>query len=119
MASYTVAWRLNGQVSYARISALLRVPPFNGLETIFDHFQCIRDRSVGKSVADNGGVNFVPAFAGLGAPHWDPEAQVSFMALLVGHSGAFGSSSLGRSRHADCRYLICDECGQQHAAGST
>lgn len=28
-----------------------------------------------RSVPDNGGVYFVPAFAGLGAPHWDPHAR--------------------------------------------
>jgi glycerol kinase len=28
-----------------------------------------------ESVADSGGVYFVPAFAGLGAPHWDPDAR--------------------------------------------
>ena len=28
-----------------------------------------------QSVADTGGVYFVPAFVGLGAPHWDPEAR--------------------------------------------
>jgi glycerol kinase len=32
------------------------------------------------SVADNGGVVFVPAFVGLGAPHWDPHAS----GLLIG-----------------------------------
>jgi len=31
--------------------------------------------AVAASVPDNGGVYFVPAFVGLGAPHWDPDAR--------------------------------------------
>ena len=39
------------------------------------------------SVADNGGVYFVPAFAGLGSPHWDPYARGAILGLTRG-SGA-------------------------------
>jgi glycerol kinase len=35
-------------------------------------------------VADNGGVYFVPAFAGLGAPHWDPYARGAILGLTRG-----------------------------------
>ena len=35
----------------------------------------VRRRGTGASVPDNGGVYLVPAFAGLGAPHWDPYAR--------------------------------------------
>ena len=40
------------------------------------------------SVADNGGVYFVPAFAGLGAPHWDAYARGSIFGLTRGTTGA-------------------------------
>ena len=36
------------------------------------------------SVADNGGVYFVPAFAGLGTPHWDQEARGTIIGLTRG-----------------------------------
>jgi glycerol kinase len=36
------------------------------------------------SVADNGGVYFVPAFAGLGSPHWDPYARGAIFGLTRG-----------------------------------
>jgi glycerol kinase len=36
--------------------------------------------ALAASVADNGGVVFVPAFVGLGAPHWDPHAS----GMLIG-----------------------------------
>jgi len=39
------------------------------------------------SVADNGGVYFVPAFVGLGAPHWDPFARGTITGLTGGSRG--------------------------------
>jgi glycerol kinase len=40
------------------------------------------------SVLDNGGVFLVPAFAGLGAPHWDPHARGAILGLTRGSSRA-------------------------------
>ena len=40
--------------------------------------------ALAASVPDNGGVVLVPAFAGLGAPHWDPYARGSMMGLTRG-----------------------------------
>lgn len=37
-----------------------------------------------KSVSDNGGVYFVPAFVGLGAPHWDSYARGSMIGITRG-----------------------------------
>ena len=42
--------------------------------------------SLAASVADNGGVYLVPAFAGLGAPHWDPYARGAILGLTRGSS---------------------------------
>ncbi len=39
-------------------------------------------------VPDNGGVYFVPAFAGLGAPHWDPNARGALLGLTRGTTAA-------------------------------
>ena len=41
-----------------------------------------------RSVEDNGGVYFVPAFVGLGAPHWEPEARGTIVGLSRGTTGA-------------------------------
>ena len=53
-----------------------------------DGLQIIRAASdieaLAASVPDNGGVYFVPAFAGLGAPHWDPYARGSIFGLTRG-----------------------------------
>ncbi len=40
------------------------------------------------SVPDGGGVVFVPALAGLGAPHWRPDARGAFLGLTLGASRA-------------------------------
>lgn len=39
--------------------------------------------SLAASVPDNGGVYFVPAFAGLGAPYWSPNARAAIMGLTA------------------------------------
>ena len=44
--------------------------------------------ALAQSVADNGGVYFVPAFAGLGSPHWDPFARGSISGLTRGSTSA-------------------------------
>ncbi len=46
-----------------------------------------------QSVVDTGGVYFVPAFVGLGAPHWDPEAR----GMIDGITGATGRAELARA----------------------
>lgn len=40
--------------------------------------------ALARSVTDNGGVYFVPAFAGLGSPHWDPYARGAILGLTRG-----------------------------------
>ena len=44
--------------------------------------------ALARSVPDNGGVTFVPAFTGLGAPHWDPSARGTLLGLTRGTSAA-------------------------------
>ncbi|MDG1490311.1 MAG: FGGY-family carbohydrate kinase, partial [Planctomycetota bacterium] len=44
--------------------------------------------SIAMSVEDTGGVVLVPAFAGLGAPHWDPAARAAILGMTRGTTGA-------------------------------
>ena len=44
--------------------------------------------ALAATVLDNGGVYVVPAFAGLGAPHWDPHARGAIVGLTHGSSRA-------------------------------
>ena len=45
-------------------------------------------RALAGSVPDSGGVSFVPAFAGLGSPHWDPNARGMISGLTRGTTAA-------------------------------
>ena len=86
----TIAWRLNGVTEYA-----LEGSVFIGGAVV----QWLRDQlgivssageieALAREVDDNGGVYFVPAFAGLGAPHWDPFARGVISGLTRGSNKA-------------------------------
>lgn len=86
----TVGWRVDGDVDY-----LLEGSVFMGGATV----QWLRDglgiikqssdvEALAASVPDSGGVMLVPAFTGLGAPHWDPYARGSLLGLTRGSTAA-------------------------------
>ena len=86
----TVAWRLAGQVTYA-----LEGSVFIGgavVQWLRDGLGIIRESSdveaLANSVDDSGGAFLVPAFAGLGAPHWDPYARGAIVGLTRGTTAA-------------------------------
>jgi glycerol kinase len=55
--------------------------------------QAPETRALAESVADTGGVYFVPAFVGLGAPHWEPHAR----GTVVGITRGTGRAHLARA----------------------
>ena len=82
--SASVAWRLAGSATYCLdgqvytagsavrwLSGLGMIPGAAGLD------------AEGATVADSGGTLFVPALAGLGAPHWRPDARGAFLGLRL------------------------------------
>ena len=44
--------------------------------------------TLASSVPDNGGLTFIPAFTGLGAPHWDPHARGAIFGMTRGTTAA-------------------------------
>ena len=85
----TVAWQRNGVLDYA-----LEGSVFIGgavVQWLRDGLQIIRSaaevEALARSVPDNGGVFLVPAFAGLGAPHWDAYARGAVFGLTRGATG--------------------------------
>jgi glycerol kinase len=60
--------------------------------------------SLAETVPDSGGVTLVPAFAGLGAPHWDRNPH----ALISGMSEASGRAHLARAAIDSIGQQICD-----------
>jgi glycerol kinase len=57
-----------------------------------------------RGVEDTGGVYFVPAFVGLGAPHWDPDAR----GLLIGLTRGTGLAEIGRATIESIAYQVHD-----------
>lgn len=78
----TVAWGLGGEVYYALEGSIFITGA--AIQWLRDGLGVITQASemndLAASVEDTGGVYFVPAFVGLGAPYWDPEAR----ALAIG-----------------------------------
>jgi glycerol kinase len=82
----TIAWQLNGRTTYALEGSI-----FIGgavIQWLRDGLGLIKKSSdverLAESVEDNGGVYFVPAFTGLGAPHWDQYARGTIAGLTRG-----------------------------------
>ena len=82
----TVAWQREGKTDYA-----LEGSVFIGgavVQWLRDGLGIIAKSSdvvaLATSVPDNGGVYLVPAFAGLGAPHWDPYARGTIVGITRG-----------------------------------
>jgi glycerol kinase len=64
-----------------------------------------------NSVADNGGVYVVPAFTGLGAPHWDPYAR----GAIVGITRDTSAAHLARASLEGIAYQVADLIDAMHA----
>ena len=82
----TVAWRIGDRTDYA-----LEGSVFVGgavVQWIRDGLGLIREapeiEALAASVPDSGGVYLVPAFVGLGAPHWDPYARGAIVGITRG-----------------------------------
>ena len=102
----TVAWQTSGVTEYA-----LEGSVFIGGAVI----QWLRDslgvierssdvESLAASVSDNGGVYFVPAFAGLGTPHWDQDAR----GLLIGLTRGTGKAHIARAAVESIAFQTAD-----------
>ena len=72
----TIAWGLNGEVKYAlEGSVFICAAAMQWLKSIGFYEHSYLSEEMAESVEDTAGVTVVPAFAGLGAPYWDPEAR--------------------------------------------
>jgi glycerol kinase len=86
----TTAWRLGGHDSYALEGSVFVAGAV--VQWLRDGLGIIRSAAevgpLAASVPDNGGVYLVPAFAGLGTPHWDPYARGTIVGLTRGSTAA-------------------------------
>jgi glycerol kinase len=86
----TVAWQRSGRLSYALEGAIFITGA--ALQWLRDGLGIIASASdagpIAASVPDSGGVFLVPAFVGLGAPHWDAYARGTIVGLTRGSGRA-------------------------------
>jgi glycerol kinase len=109
----TIAWRIGGRTEYA-----LEGSVFIGGAVV----QWLRDglgiisrssdiEALAASVPDTGGVVIVPAFAGLGAPHWDPAAR----GVVVGVTRGTTAAHLARAALESIAFQTADLIGAMEA----
>ncbi len=86
----TVAWKIGGQLHYALEGSIFIAGAVvqwlrDGLGLIGSSAEV---EALARQVEDNGGVYLVPAFVGLGAPHWDAYARGAVVGLTRGSTKA-------------------------------
>ena len=102
----TIAWKINDNVQYA-----LEGSVFIGgasIQWLRDGMELIDDakevENLANSVQDNGGVYFVPALTGLGAPHWDSYAR----GAIFGITRATTKGHIARATLEGIAYQVYD-----------
>jgi glycerol kinase len=82
----TIAYQVGGKRTYALEGSILSAG--STIQWLRDELKIIRDGvhagELAKSVPDTAGVHLVPAFVGLGAPHWDSNARGAILGLQRG-----------------------------------
>jgi glycerol kinase len=86
----TIAWKIGDTVEYALEGSMLMAGAV--VQWLRDDLQMIRTSAeveeLAASVESSNGVVLVPAFAGLGAPHWDPYARGALLGMTRGTTRA-------------------------------
>lgn len=86
----TIAWQIDGQVQYALEGSIFIAGAL--VQWLRDGLNLIESASqieaLAASVPDSDGVCLVPAFAGLGAPQWNPKARGSMFGITRGTTRA-------------------------------
>ncbi|MBC8117818.1 MAG: glycerol kinase GlpK [Candidatus Saccharimonas sp.] len=86
----TVAWKIGDETTYALEGSVFIAGA--AVQWLRDGLGLIEKASdieaLAATVPDNGGVYFVPALAGLGAPYWDPHARGTIVGLTRGSTKA-------------------------------
>jgi glycerol kinase len=79
----TIAYRINGETTYALEGSIFVAGA--AVQWLRDAMHLIRaageTEKIARSIPDTDGVYLVPAFTGLGAPYWDPEARGAIFGL--------------------------------------
>jgi len=102
----TIAWRIGNQTEYALEGSVFITGAV--VQWLRDGLGIIQSsgevEALATQVSDNGGVYLVPAFAGLGAPHWDAYAR----GLVVGLTRGSSRAHLARAALESIAYQTAD-----------
>jgi glycerol kinase len=102
----TVAWGVDGRVDYALEAAIFVTGA--AVQWLRDALGVIRTAAeteeLARSLDSNDGVYLVPAFTGLGSPHWDPYAR----GTIVGLTRGTGRAHLARAALEAMAYQTVD-----------
>ena len=102
----TTAWRIGGSDEYALEGSVFIAGAV--VQWLRDSLGIIKSSAdvevLAAGALDNGGVYFVPAFAGLGSPHWDPYAR----GTIVGLTRGTGAAHIARGALESIAYQTAD-----------
>lgn len=113
----TAAWRSpDGELTYASEGAIFVTGA--AVQWLRDGLQIVGSAAetepIARTVPDTGGVVFVPALTGLGAPHWDPHAR----GLIVGITRGTTRAHLVRATLEAIAFEVRDVLDTMTAAGA-
>jgi glycerol kinase len=102
----TIAWGVDGRVDYALEGSIFVAGA--AVQWLRDEMKLIesaaQSETLALSVPDTQGVYVVPAFVGLGAPHWDMRAR----GAIVGLTRGSGRAHVVRATLESIAYQVCD-----------
>jgi glycerol kinase len=82
----TICWSMEGRIDYALEGVIVSCgATIEWLKNELNLFSDSKETAaMANAVADNGGVYLIPAFSGLGSPHWDMERKASLTGMTFG-----------------------------------
>lgn len=102
----SIAWKINGRIEYALEGSVFIAGA--AVQWLRDGLGILRNssdvESLAATVPDNGGVVVVPAFAGLGAPHWDAWAR----GLIIGLTRGTTAAHIARATLESIAFQVAD-----------
>lgn len=113
----TVAWSLNGELTYAiEGSVFIAGAVVQWLRDGLQFFESSNEiESLAAQVEDNGGVTVVPALTGLGAPHWNPDAR----GIICGLTRGTTRSHIARAALEGIAFQVYDLLGAMRSDSGT
>ena len=113
----TVAYRINGETTYALEGSIFNAG--TAIQWLRDGLNIMEDAAASEPIArelnSNNGVYLVPAFTGLGAPHWDPHAR----GAIFGLTRDTGRAEFIRAALESVCYQTADLIGAMQEDGHT